>query len=56
MTATVSALCYGLYSTYKGNSLMAQHMMRSRVAAQSFTILSILWFTLTMTKKPKTDK
>ncbi|KAK1122537.1 hypothetical protein K0M31_008988 [Melipona bicolor] len=57
ITATCSALCYGLYCTFKGNSLMAQYMMRGRVAAQSFTILAMLsGLSLTLTKKTKTDE
>ena len=55
--ATCSALCYGLYCTFKGNSLMAQYMMRGRVAAQGFTILTMLsGISLTLTKKQKTDE
>ncbi|PBC25961.1 HIG1 domain family member 2A, mitochondrial [Apis cerana] len=40
--ATTSALCYGIYSFYVGNTKMSQFMMRTRVGAQSFTILAII--------------
>ncbi|CAL7938089.1 unnamed protein product [Xylocopa violacea] len=39
--ATVAALTCGLWNFYTGNALMSQYMMRARVAAQSFTILSM---------------
>ncbi|XP_076759634.1 HIG1 domain family member 2A, mitochondrial [Xylocopa sonorina] len=39
--ATVAALTCGLWNFYKGDSLMSQYMMRARVAAQSFTLLSM---------------
>ncbi|XP_006608125.1 HIG1 domain family member 2A, mitochondrial [Apis dorsata] len=40
--ATTSALSYGLYSFYMGNTKMSQLMMRARVGAQSFTLLAII--------------
>ncbi|KOC59122.1 HIG1 domain family member 2A [Habropoda laboriosa] len=41
-TATTAALTYGLWSFYCGNALLSQYMMRARVGAQAFTILSIV--------------
>ncbi|KYM97573.1 HIG1 domain family member 2A [Cyphomyrmex costatus] len=40
--ATVAALTYGLTSFYKGKREMQQYMMRTRVAAQAFTIVCIV--------------
>ncbi|XP_033174956.1 respiratory supercomplex factor 1, mitochondrial isoform X1 [Bombus impatiens] len=54
-TATVAALSYGLYNTFIGNSQMAQYMMRSRVAAQAFTIIAMVGGLIVMGKKPSTD-
>lgn len=39
--ATIAALSYGLWNFQKGNKVMSQYMMRARVGAQAFTILSI---------------
>ncbi|KAG6800780.1 HIG1 domain family member 2A, mitochondrial [Apis mellifera caucasica] len=49
--ATTSALSYGLYSFYMGNTKMSQLMMRTRVGAQSFTLLAILGGWLIIGKK-----
>ncbi|XP_076295072.1 HIG1 domain family member 2A, mitochondrial [Lasioglossum baleicum] len=40
--ATVTALLVGLKSFYVGNTKMSQYMMRARVGAQAFTLLSIV--------------
>ena len=39
---TIGALCYGVYQLKTGNSLMANYMMRLRIAGQAFTIAAIL--------------
>ncbi|XP_029045859.1 HIG1 domain family member 2A, mitochondrial [Osmia bicornis bicornis] len=52
--ATTAALTYGLFSFYQGNKIMSQYMMRARVAAQSFTILSMaLGFVIVATRQEK---
>ncbi|KAL4683657.1 hypothetical protein H8959_021351 [Pygathrix nigripes] len=40
--ATVAALTYGLYSFYRGDSQRSQLMMRTRIAAQGFTVTALL--------------
>nr|XP_033322389.1 HIG1 domain family member 2A, mitochondrial [Megalopta genalis] len=40
--ATISALTYGIWNFYKGNTKMSQYMMRARVSAQAFTLISML--------------
>ncbi|XP_076651646.1 HIG1 domain family member 2A, mitochondrial [Halictus rubicundus] len=40
--ATLSALTIGLWHFYVGNTKMSQYMMRARVGAQGFTLLSIV--------------
>lgn len=39
--ATLSALLYGLWSFRTGNKKMSQYMMRTRVAAQGFTVVAV---------------
>lgn len=39
---TVAALTYGLYCFHRGHSQRSQLMMRTRIAAQGFTITAIL--------------
>ncbi|EZA57061.1 hypothetical protein DMN91_007075 [Ooceraea biroi] len=39
---TAAALTYGLYNFYRGNRQMQQYMMRTRVAAQAFTIFAMV--------------
>uniref|UniRef100_A0A8D1EV48 HIG1 hypoxia inducible domain family member 2A n=1 Tax=Sus scrofa TaxID=9823 RepID=A0A8D1EV48_PIG len=39
---TASALTYGLYCFHRGQSQRSQLMMRTRIAAQGFTIVAIL--------------
>ncbi|KAF6081390.1 HIG1 hypoxia inducible domain family member 2A [Phyllostomus discolor] len=39
---TVTALTYGLYCFHRGQSHRSQLMMRTRIAAQGFTIAAIL--------------
>ncbi len=39
---TAAALTYGLYSFKSGRRQMSQTMMRARIGAQGFTVLSIL--------------
>ncbi|XP_006884494.1 PREDICTED: HIG1 domain family member 2A-like [Elephantulus edwardii] len=39
---TAAALTYGLYSFHQGQSQRSQLMMRTRIAAQAFTIAAIL--------------
>ncbi|XP_045685326.1 HIG1 domain family member 2A, mitochondrial [Phyllostomus hastatus] len=39
---TVTALAYGLYCFHRGQSHRSQLMMRTRIAAQGFTIAAIL--------------
>ncbi|XP_048190288.1 HIG1 domain family member 2A, mitochondrial [Perognathus longimembris pacificus] len=39
---TVAALCYGLYSFHRGQTRRSQLMMRTRIAAQGFTIVALL--------------
>lgn len=52
--ATTAALTYGLISFYRGNKIMSQYMMRARVAAQSFTILSMaLGFVIVASRQEK---
>ncbi|XP_022917462.1 HIG1 domain family member 2A, mitochondrial [Onthophagus taurus] len=40
--ATTAALGYGIWSFSSGNTKMSQMMMRTRVAAQGFTIVALL--------------
>ncbi|XP_003900610.1 HIG1 domain family member 2A, mitochondrial [Papio anubis] len=40
--ATAAALTYGLYSFYRGDSRRSQLMMRTRIAAQGFTVTALL--------------
>lgn len=40
--ATFSALSYGLWSFRQGNRKMSQYMMRTRIAAQGFTVLALI--------------
>ncbi|XP_017769557.1 PREDICTED: HIG1 domain family member 2A, mitochondrial [Nicrophorus vespilloides] len=40
--ATTMALCYGLVSFKRGDTKMSQYMMRSRVAAQGFTVVALV--------------
>ncbi|ENN72078.1 HIG1 domain family member 2A, mitochondrial [Dendroctonus ponderosae] len=40
--ATTLALGYGIWSFRNGRSKMSQYMMRTRVAAQGFTVLAIV--------------
>lgn len=40
--ATTAALTYGLISFVRGKTQMQQYMMRTRVAAQGFTIICIV--------------
>ncbi|XP_018798569.1 PREDICTED: HIG1 domain family member 2A, mitochondrial [Bactrocera latifrons] len=40
--ATAGALSYGLYSFRNGNRRMSQIMMRTRIAAQGFTVLALV--------------
>lgn len=42
MAGTVAALTYGLISFQRGNSQTQQHMMRLRVVAQGFTVVSVV--------------
>lgn len=51
--ATVAALSFGMYSFYRGNTAMSQYMMRARVGAQAFTILSIVAGFLLVARKEK---
>ncbi|XP_042523016.1 HIG1 domain family member 2A, mitochondrial [Dipodomys spectabilis] len=39
---TTAALCYGLYCFHRGQPHRSQLMMRTRIAAQGFTIVAIL--------------
>ncbi|XP_055451749.1 HIG1 domain family member 2A, mitochondrial [Psammomys obesus] len=39
---TAAALCYGLYCFHRGQSHRSQLMMRTRIAAQGFTVVAIL--------------
>lgn len=39
---TASALVYGLYCFHRGQSQRSQLMMRTRIAAQGFTVVAIL--------------
>ncbi|XP_045386611.1 HIG1 domain family member 2A, mitochondrial [Eulemur rufifrons] len=39
---TAAALTYGLYSFHRGHSQRSQLMMRTRIAAQGFTVTAIL--------------
>lgn len=49
--ATVSALSFGLWSSFKGNRSMSQYMMRTRVAAQGFTIFAMVAGFVIMTRQ-----
>ncbi|KAI4461344.1 hypoxia-inducbile hig1 -related [Holotrichia oblita] len=40
--ATTAALCYGLWSFRTGQRKMSQYMMRTRIAAQGFTIVALI--------------
>ncbi|KAF2904144.1 hypothetical protein ILUMI_02033 [Ignelater luminosus] len=40
--ATLGALSYGLWSFRQGRSKMSQYMMRTRIAAQGFTIMAFI--------------
>uniref|UniRef100_F6W835 HIG1 domain-containing protein n=2 Tax=Ornithorhynchus anatinus TaxID=9258 RepID=F6W835_ORNAN len=40
--ATAAALSYGLYCFHSGNKQKSQMMMRTRIAAQGFTLTAIL--------------
>lgn len=40
--ATFSALSYGLWSFRTGQRKMSQYMMRTRIAAQGFTVLALI--------------
>uniref|UniRef100_T1GWP0 HIG1 domain-containing protein n=1 Tax=Megaselia scalaris TaxID=36166 RepID=T1GWP0_MEGSC len=40
--ATTMALCYGLYNFRTGNRKMSQIMMRTRIAAQGFTVAALI--------------
>ncbi|XP_067635620.1 HIG1 domain family member 2A, mitochondrial [Eurosta solidaginis] len=40
--ATVGALAYGLHSFRNGNRRMSQLMMRTRIAAQGFTVVALI--------------
>ncbi|KAJ8948164.1 hypothetical protein NQ318_009256 [Aromia moschata] len=40
--ATTAALGYGLWSFKNGKKQMSQYMMRTRVAAQGFTVLALV--------------
>ncbi|XP_017886429.1 HIG1 domain family member 2A, mitochondrial [Ceratina calcarata] len=51
--ATVIALSLGLYNFHKGNTVMSQYMMRARVGAQAFTILSMVAGFLLVARKEK---
>ncbi len=42
LAGTVAALTYGLISFQRGNSRTQQHMMRLRVVAQGFTVVSVI--------------
>ena len=42
LAGTVAALTYGLISFQRGNSRTQQHMMRLRVVAQGFTVVSVV--------------
>lgn len=42
MAGTVAALTYGLVSFQRGHSRSQQHMMRLRVIAQGFTVVSVV--------------
>lgn len=39
---TAAALTYGLYCFHRGQSHRSQLMMRTRIAAQGFTVVAIL--------------
>jgi hypothetical protein len=43
LASTIGILSYGLYSMKKGNSQMAQYMMRGRVAAQGITVVLVMY-------------
>ncbi|XP_078033507.1 HIG1 domain family member 2A, mitochondrial [Augochlora pura] len=49
--ATISALTFGIWNFYKGNTKMSQQMMRARVGAQAFTIFSMVVGLLLTAKK-----
>ncbi|KAG8234205.1 hypothetical protein J437_LFUL013802 [Ladona fulva] len=40
--ATAGALSYGLWSFRTGNRKMSQYMMRTRIAAQGFTLVALV--------------
>ncbi|RZB39159.1 HIG1 domain family member 2A, mitochondrial [Asbolus verrucosus] len=40
--ATTAALCYGLWNFRLGNKQMSQYMMRTRIAAQGFTVVALI--------------
>ncbi|KAF7287383.1 HIG1 domain family member 2A, mitochondrial [Rhynchophorus ferrugineus] len=40
--ATTAALCYGVYNWRMGRRKMSQYMMRTRVAAQGFTVCALV--------------
>ncbi|EHB11349.1 HIG1 domain family member 2A [Heterocephalus glaber] len=40
---TAAALTYGLYCFHRGHSQRSQFMMRTRIAAQGFTVAAILF-------------
>ncbi|XP_065155922.1 HIG1 domain family member 2A [Atheta coriaria] len=40
--ATASALVYGLYCFRRGERRMSQYMMRTRIAAQGFTVVALI--------------
>ncbi|XP_003708651.1 HIG1 domain family member 2A, mitochondrial [Megachile rotundata] len=50
--ATTAALSYGLWNFHKGNKIMSQYMMRARVGAQAFTILSVAIGCIYLSNKP----
>lgn len=41
--ATAAALSVGLYSMKQGNRQLSQYMMRTRIAAQGFTVFALLF-------------
>jgi hypothetical protein len=48
MAATVFFLSYGIYGMRKGDSVLQQKMMRGRVLAQGFTIITLVVGSLLM--------
>ncbi|XP_015114758.1 HIG1 domain family member 2A, mitochondrial [Diachasma alloeum] len=54
--ATTAALSYGLWSFKKGDQVMSQYMMRTRVLAQGFTVFVAVSGMVTASRQASTPE